>query len=707
MIRDNNTVVSGITLERIARGDINSVIRCHAANSELTKAVVKSITIDINLRPLKAMIVALNKDRLTAGRKLEAICHTFGSKPAAVVQWFINERKLTESKDIHFEGNGTKSIVTFVPTPEDNGLDLRCRAENPKLSNSATEDHINLDVKFMPNVTLTTGSSTGDPSVATVNESNEILLNCKVRANPKPTHIRWLFNKQELKENVAKGIIVANDTLIVKNARRESEGRYQCVAYNSEGRGDSAELFVQVFFAPRCVSQQRIIETSISYPTNIFCEVDANPENVTFFWHSSNIEDRRRIAISSKALRSKLTIIPSLVGDFGTYTCWAQNWIGSNQLTPCVFNLTDSGQSVPKPVSDCRVNTGYRSLAIKCTHLSHLSETSAQLFTKETHFHLEVRDSHNSKLIINQTNSVEPVFNVTDMQWAPIYQLVVYVSNPFGVSNEVTMMVQSETAAEPPSFKSPAISPDSQQQQTNDTNSSHRILVILISLLTVVLIILSILITITIVLCFLRQKNNRKRNKFSGTGSLHGGSGSAGSDSEQCSTTSGGGRTRETTKKKYKNKKLSQTNTKTSDDSIATSDGSAHPDVIPCDGVVFYSNDHHIIDDNSCDNGFNANNSLSIYRDIIITNVALDEHNEHRIVNKNLLTNHTNHVSVINGSHQSANNGPDNVLLVQTHHNQCLDTFVAKYPVIDNTNDMETTANYLQLSTSFPQTTPV
>jgi hypothetical protein len=255
------------------------------------------------------------------------------------------------------------------------------------------------------------------------------------------------------------------------------------------------------------------------------------------------------------------------------------------------------------------------------------------------------------------------------------------------------MMVQSETAAEPPSFKSPAISPDSQQQQTNDTNSSHRILVILISLLTVVLIILSILITITIVLCFLRQKNNRKRNKFSGTGSLHGGSGSAGDDSEQCSTTSGG-RARETAKK-YKNKKLSQTNTKTSDDSIATSDGSAHPDVIPCDGVVFYSNDHHIIDDNSCDNGFNATNSLSIYRDIIITNVALDEHNEPRIVNKNLLTNHTNHVSVINGSHQSANNGPDNVLLVQTHHNQCLDTFVAKYPVIDNTNDMEVYMSFI------------
>ncbi len=47
--------------------------------------------------------------------------------------------------------------------------------------------------------------------------------------------------------DLSAGIIITNSTLVVKNARRESEGRYQCVAYNSEGRGDSSELFVQVF----------------------------------------------------------------------------------------------------------------------------------------------------------------------------------------------------------------------------------------------------------------------------------------------------------------------------------------------------------------------------------------------------------------------------------------------------------------------------
>ena len=227
------------------------------------------------------------------------------------------------------------------------------------------------------------------------------------------------------------------------------------------------------------------------------------------------------------------------------------------------------------------------------------------------------------------------------------------------------MMVQTELPALKSLVNASPISPDSQQQQTNEMNSSNKILVILISLLTIVVIIVSILITITIVLCFLRQQNNRKQNK------------------RDCNQTKESGLSvKSTVNKKKRSQKLSQTHTKTSDDSIATSDGSVHPDVIPCDGVsgvVFYNNDHNIIDDDSCDNRFNANNSLSIYRDIIVG--TTDEHNEQRVVNKNILTNNINHVSVIN----------DDMILVQTHHNsgQAFNTLVTKFTTYSNTNQIE------------------
>lgn len=57
----------------------------------------------------------------------------------------------------------------------------------------------------MPNVTLKMGSTT---DTAIVNESSEILLDCHVKSNPKPTHIRWLFNKKELTQNIAQGMIL-------------------------------------------------------------------------------------------------------------------------------------------------------------------------------------------------------------------------------------------------------------------------------------------------------------------------------------------------------------------------------------------------------------------------------------------------------------------------------------------------------------------
>lgn len=154
---------------------------------------------------------------------------------------------------------------------------------------------------------------------------------------------------------------------------------------------------------------------------------------MTFQWESANIEDRRRVSVTSKTTRSKLSLVPQTPVDFGLYTCWAYNSVGNNRDNPCVFNLTDSGQSLPKPVNDCRVNTSFTSVYVKCSY----AENSQQLSTKDIAFHLEVRDSQHKRVIANQTNASEPVFNVTDIEWAPIYQLIVYVSNAFGHSNEV------------------------------------------------------------------------------------------------------------------------------------------------------------------------------------------------------------------------------------------------------------------------------
>jgi hypothetical protein len=44
-------------------------------------------------------------------------------------------------------GKITQSMITFVPTPEQNGSQLICRAENILLRNSGIEDKRILEVK--------------------------------------------------------------------------------------------------------------------------------------------------------------------------------------------------------------------------------------------------------------------------------------------------------------------------------------------------------------------------------------------------------------------------------------------------------------------------------------------------------------------------------------------------------------------------------
>lgn len=44
------------------------------------------------------------------------------------------------------ESNSSSSFLTFIPAAEDNEKQLVCRAENPKIPNSAIEDYRKLNV---------------------------------------------------------------------------------------------------------------------------------------------------------------------------------------------------------------------------------------------------------------------------------------------------------------------------------------------------------------------------------------------------------------------------------------------------------------------------------------------------------------------------------------------------------------------------------
>ena len=86
---------------------------------------------------------------LPAGSKAEFQCQSTGSRPAAQISWWLgNERLSSNVRDsVNEDGNATVSTIVFVPSVEDNGKLLTCRADNLPMPHTALKDERLLNVQ--------------------------------------------------------------------------------------------------------------------------------------------------------------------------------------------------------------------------------------------------------------------------------------------------------------------------------------------------------------------------------------------------------------------------------------------------------------------------------------------------------------------------------------------------------------------------------
>lgn len=75
-----------------------------------------------------------------------------------------------------------------MPTIEDDGKYLTCRAENIAISDSALEDKWRLDVQYQPVVNLRMGETLNPDDIK---EGDDVYFECIVRANPKVYKLAW------------------------------------------------------------------------------------------------------------------------------------------------------------------------------------------------------------------------------------------------------------------------------------------------------------------------------------------------------------------------------------------------------------------------------------------------------------------------------------------------------------------------------------
>ncbi|XP_076234723.1 protein turtle homolog A [Calliopsis andreniformis] len=477
MLDDTYTLEhGGVTINRL---DISKVTReflrarliCRASNTHLVPALTTEITLDVNLKPLVVNITN-KRPHLLALRTYEIECASSGSRPKAVITWWKGPHQVKHMArnfaDSPNTPNITRSVLSYVPTMEDDGKYLICRAENPVVHDSALEDKWRLLVHYAPIVTIKLGSSL---KANDINEGDDVYFECDVQANPKAYKLMWFKDGKELHQNATAGIFLpGGQSLVLQSVTRNSAGEYSCTAVNVEGRSTSRPVTLEIMYAPVCKdgSSTQVVGALKHETISLVCGVQSKPPPTTFHWTFNNSGELMSVPtnrftqvkplslITSHWHRSRLNYTPENDMDYGTVACWAKNRIGV-QKTPCLFQIIIAGK--PYPLQNCTAlqSTGpyaYRMghedfkatdardadwLIVRC---SEGFDGGLPLTNYELEVYSEENVYHVNTIYLNHTErstSSGPVFEVPGLEPGRNYRLHLYAVNAKGRSEPVVL----------------------------------------------------------------------------------------------------------------------------------------------------------------------------------------------------------------------------------------------------------------------------
>ncbi|XP_012285375.1 hemicentin-2 [Orussus abietinus] len=461
--------VNSLFIEKIGRNFSKARLICKASNTHLIPPTSAEIILDVNLKPLTVNIT--NKEiHLSALRTYDIECSSTGSRPEAVITWWKGPHQVKHmARNFAESPNESRSVLSYVPTIEDDGKYLTCRAENPVMSDSGLEDRWRLIVHYVPVVSIKLGSSLNPNDI---NEGDDVYFECKVKANPKVYKLSWFKDGKELHQNVTAGIFLpSGQSLVLQSVTRASAGEYSCLAANIEGKASSRPVALEVMYAPICKdgTSNQVVGALKHETISLVCGVQSKPPPITFHWTFNNSGELMDVPSSKFAqIRtprlltnhwhgSRLNYTPASDMDYGTISCWAKNRIGV-QRTPCIFQIIVAGK--PYPLQNCTAMQAAGSYAYRTA--GHEEYKAADPRDADwlivrcnegfdgglpvTSFELEVYNEesvyHINTVYVNHTErykSFGPVFEVPNLEPGRNYKFLLYAVNAKGRSDPVVL----------------------------------------------------------------------------------------------------------------------------------------------------------------------------------------------------------------------------------------------------------------------------
>uniref|UniRef100_A0A3B3HYX7 Cell adhesion molecule 2a n=1 Tax=Oryzias latipes TaxID=8090 RepID=A0A3B3HYX7_ORYLA len=191
--------------------------------------------------PEKPEINGLKKPAVE-GDYITLTCITQGSKPAADLRWFRNEKEVKGAKEVNAEGKTFKvqSSLQLHVDRNDDGVAYTCRVDHVALALAPQQATEVLEVQYAPRVEII-------HSLEVPQEGQYLKLECVSKGNPSPDPVMWTKDGVELPD--LDRMIVDGRELTFTSLNKTDNGTYRCEASNHLGRS-SAEYVLYVYDVP-------------------------------------------------------------------------------------------------------------------------------------------------------------------------------------------------------------------------------------------------------------------------------------------------------------------------------------------------------------------------------------------------------------------------------------------------------------------------
>ncbi|XP_072302196.1 cell adhesion molecule 2a isoform X1 [Eucyclogobius newberryi] len=191
--------------------------------------------------PANPEIDGLTKPALE-GDQITLTCSSQGSKPAADLRWFRNEKEVKGAKVVNPMGK-TFTVQSFLQLQvdrNDDGVAYTCRVDHVALSQKPQQATEVLEVHYAPRVEI-------NPLHSVPLEGQFLKLECVSKGNPSPDPVMWTKDGGELPD--LDRMIVEGRDLSFTSLNKTDNGTYRCEASNHLGTS-SAEYKLYVYDAP-------------------------------------------------------------------------------------------------------------------------------------------------------------------------------------------------------------------------------------------------------------------------------------------------------------------------------------------------------------------------------------------------------------------------------------------------------------------------